>query len=56
MATNDREYHARLVVYDLPKLKKKDLKRLVSWLRLTADDIELSPKEYVETFTTRLMK
>lgn len=52
----ERDYHARLVVYDLPSMSKKDVNRLRNWLLLQADDLWLSPKEYSQEFTGRLMK
>ncbi len=50
-----REYHAKLEVIDLPNMKKAEVKKLSEWLRVIADDLELSPKEYDENFTAKLM-
>ena len=50
------DYHAKLLVYELPNLKKPTIKRLAKWLRDQAEQLENSPQEYSKKYTARLMK
>ena len=60
------DYHAKLIIYGIPEMPNKTLKRLATWLYKLADDIEMTqakesklrtyPKDYAKVFTARLMK
>lgn len=41
---NDKDYYARLVVYDLPEMKRKNVSHIANWLRKLALEIEQAPK------------
>ena len=55
-----KDYHARLVVYGLPSFSKKEAKRLVKWLELTArvlkKELAEDPKMYSKMASWKLMK
>lgn len=55
-AVKTRDFIAHLVVYGLPEMDKKELRRFVTWLRTTADTLEQDSKEYSPRFIGRLMK
>lgn len=51
------DYHAKLLIYGLPELQKKEVTRTVKWLRKIADELENEDKKaFSKTFTARLMK
>ncbi len=53
-----KDYHAKLVIHDLPEMKKVEYQRLIKWLEKTAKNLkeENDQKIYSKTFTERLMK
>lgn len=55
-----RDFVARLVVYGLPTMMKRDGTKFVKWLRKLADDLEddivKNDSEYSAVFTAKLMK
>lgn len=53
---NLKDSYARLVIHDLPSMKKVTVTRLAKWLRSVADDIEKSPEKYNKRFIARFMK
>lgn len=52
------DYHAQLVIYDLPSFKKITKGRLIKWLETLTREIkkEKDMKIYAKRFTLRLMK
>ena len=53
----DKDYHARLVIYDLDVMSEKDYSRLVQWLYAKADELhEADQNAYSKRYTSRLMK
>ena len=48
----NRDYRARLVVYDWPE----DKERLVDWLRDIADKLEKAPEEWNHRIIFRISK
>ena len=56
MKTQKRNYTARLVVYGLPDMSKKELSRLEGWLNKLKNELYEKPQLYGKNFTARLMK
>lgn len=51
------DYHAKIIIYDLPKLTRKNRARLVEWMRMTAMEIKREdPKVFASRYIARLMK
>lgn len=52
------DYHAKLVIYGLPTMTDKQVKRLLEWLefKLTRKEIKQDRKMFTKRFTARLMK
>ena len=50
-----RNYHARLVIYDLPKFSKKELRLISKWLVKQSKEI-LKNKDFAVHYTARIMK
>lgn len=51
-----RDYIAKLTVYDLPTMEKKELVRVYRWLQKLTDDLYTHPQKYSKRFTAKLMK
>ena len=55
--TQKRDYHAKLVIYDLPTMKSVTYRRLVDWLEAKVKEMKKAKVgEYSKLFTARLMK
>lgn len=53
----DKDYHARLVIYDLDVMPKREKEALVDWLYEKAVEMEnCEPNAYSKRYTSRLMK
>jgi hypothetical protein len=52
------DYHALLTVRGLPRMTKRQYKRLIMWLKKTADNFERENDQaiYSNRFRARLMK
>lgn len=54
----EKDYNAKLVVYGIPEMKKREFNRLIKWLRNTANVFEKEKEDlkiYAKTYTARLM-
>ncbi len=61
LETSTKDYHAKLVIHGLPKMSRKDIKRLGSWLEslgIWLMEVSKANKggEYCQIFTNKLMK
>lgn len=53
----DKDYYARLVIYDFDTMPGPEVKRLAAWLRAKADEIaSATQSDYSSRYTSRLMK
>lgn len=50
------DYHAKLIVYNLPALDKETLQGIQEWLEMHAKTLKNQPKDYSKTFTAKYMK
>lgn len=50
------DYHAKLIVHNLPDLPIRDLERLESWLKIQAKALRHESKNFSKRFTGKLMK
>ena len=50
------DYIAKLTIYGLPNMSKKELSRLENWLNEKKNEVYLAPQKYSKRFTARLMK
>lgn len=51
-----RDYIARITVYGLPTMSKKELARFAKWLERQARNLKSEAKEYSSNFSAKLMK
>ena len=53
----EKDYHALLTIYGASKMSPKLTRRLVEWLRTTADNLlKNEADQYADIFKARLMK
>lgn len=51
------DYHAKLVIHGLPKMKSVTYRRLVNWLEATVKEMKkANVDDYSSIYTKRLMK
>lgn len=57
MKKQEKDYHAKAIIYGLPTMNKYLKRRLVKWLKAMISDLEKEPpKDFAERYTLRLMK
>lgn len=50
------DFKAKLIVYGLPEMNKREIKSLMSWISKTAKEISKHPEDYYKRAIFKLMK
>lgn len=51
------DYHAKLIIYDLPDINEYRKSRLIQWLQATIDGLKQeNSKDFSRIYTLKLMK
>jgi effector-binding domain-containing protein len=54
---NKRDYHAKLIIHDMPKMKSVTYRRLVDWLEAKVKELKkANTEDYSNVYTSRFMK
>ncbi len=50
------DFKAKIIVYGLPEMKKKDLKSMIKWMSRIVSQMEKDPSIYAKRYIAKLMK